>query len=75
MDNSCYFDDLTFSPYYDLAPGLCSFTRGQTLIIDLLKANPSDRAYADLMWDSGLSLGECLDAIDSLVELGVLRWR
>ena len=75
MENSSSFDNLIFSPYYEMAPGHCSFTSAETLVLDWLKAHPSDRSYPDLMWDSSLSLAECFEAIDNLVELGVLRWR
>ena len=69
------FDDLILNPYYQLIQEQRPFTQAESLILDWLRAYPSGRSYPDLMWDCRLELAECLDAIDELMELGVLRWR
>ena len=75
VNSTNFLDRLTINPEYDRSVGGRAFTRAETFVLGWFIMRQSGRTYADMMRECRLSLRQCQEAVEDLMDLGVLRWR
>ncbi|NER38855.1 MAG: hypothetical protein F6J93_33695 [Oscillatoria sp. SIO1A7] len=70
-----FLDLLNINPQYERSVGDRAFTRAEILLLGWLIMRQSGRTYDDMMQECRLSLRQCQEAVQDLMDLGVLRWR